>query len=172
VQASSCERSETTPRTHFLLFANDNCFPYRHSVGQRLAFHIIHLIGTKVLYFLSYIWDNGKNRLTMINLFKKRDNSLRYLECRQRNDSDVWIHHVACKFRGFFHQAPTLYRYLETIIDFKWQKRGSLNSSRPLTWDEAYTDLFENLSVNSSKGDLSNVTTSKPPLFSLVNTFK
>jgi hypothetical protein len=32
--------------------------------------------------------------------------------------------------------------------------------------------LFENLSVNSLKGDLSNATTFKPPLFSLVNTFK
>jgi hypothetical protein len=32
--------------------------------------------------------------------------------------------------------------------------------------------LFENLSVNNLKGDLSNATTFKPPLFSLVNTFK
>jgi hypothetical protein len=32
--------------------------------------------------------------------------------------------------------------------------------------------LFENLSVNSLKGDLLNATTFKPPLFSLVNTFK
>jgi hypothetical protein len=36
----------------------------------------------------------------------------------------------------------------------------------------AWTDLFENLSVNSLKGDLSNATTVNPPLFSLVNTFK
>ncbi len=35
----------------------------------------------------------------------------------------------------------------------------------------ACTDLFQNLSVNSLKGDLSNTTTFKPPLFSLVNTF-
>jgi hypothetical protein len=32
--------------------------------------------------------------------------------------------------------------------------------------------LFENLSEISLKGDLSNDTTSNPPLFSLVNTFK
>ncbi len=38
--------------------------------------------------------------------------------------------------------------------------------------DGACTDLFENLSVNSLKGDFSNATTFKPPLFSLVNTFK
>jgi hypothetical protein len=31
--------------------------------------------------------------------------------------------------------------------------------------------LFENFSVNSLKGDLSNSTTFNPPLFSLVNTF-
>ncbi len=36
--------------------------------------------------------------------------------------------------------------------------------------DGAWTDLFENLSVNSLKGDLSNATTFKPPLFLLVNT--
>jgi hypothetical protein len=41
-----------------------------------------------------------------------------------------------------------------------------------LSQDGACTDLFENLSVNSLKGDLSNDTTFKPPLFSLVNTFK
>jgi hypothetical protein len=37
-----------------------------------------------------------------------------------------------------------------------------------LSQDGAGTDLFE----NSLKGDLSNVTTFKPPLFSMVNTFK
>ncbi len=33
-------------------------------------------------------------------------------------------------------------------------------------------DGFENLSVNSLKGDLSNATTFNPPLFSSVNNFK
>ncbi len=32
--------------------------------------------------------------------------------------------------------------------------------------------MFENLSVNSLKGDLSKASTFNPPLFSLVNTFK
>ncbi len=41
-----------------------------------------------------------------------------------------------------------------------------------LSQDGACTDLFENLSVNSIKGDLSNATTFKLPLFSLDNTFK
>jgi hypothetical protein len=41
-----------------------------------------------------------------------------------------------------------------------------------LSRDGACTDLFENLSMNSLKGDLLNGTTFKPPLFSLVNTFK
>ncbi len=41
-----------------------------------------------------------------------------------------------------------------------------------LSQDGACTDLFENLSVNSLKGDLSNVTSFKPPLFSMVNIFK
>jgi hypothetical protein len=41
-----------------------------------------------------------------------------------------------------------------------------------LSQDGGSTDLFENLSVNILKGDLSNDTTFEPPLFSLVNTFK
>ncbi len=45
-------------------------FQYRHSVGQRHTFHIIHLIETTVLYILPDIWDDGKNRLIFINLFK------------------------------------------------------------------------------------------------------
>ncbi len=40
-----------------------------------------------------------------------------------------------------------------------------------LSQDGACTDLFENLSVNSLKGDLSNDATFKPPLFSLISTF-
>ncbi len=92
------------------------------------------------------------------------------LECRQRTNSYVWIQHMACKFPGFFNKPPTLYRYWETIIYFKWQKQGSL-SSFGLLQDGACTDLVENLSVNSLKGDLSNNTTRNPPQFSLVNTF-
>jgi hypothetical protein len=41
-----------------------------------------------------------------------------------------------------------------------------------LLQDGPCTKLFENLSENSLKGDLSNDTTFKPPLFSLLNTFK
>ncbi len=40
-----------------------------------------------------------------------------------------------------------------------------------LSQDGACTDLFENFSENSLKGDLPNDTTLTPPLFSLVNTF-
>ncbi len=55
------------------------------------------------------------------------------LECRERTNSDVWIHHVACKFPRFFHKPPTLYCYWETIIAFKWQKQGSRIRFKPLT---------------------------------------
>ena len=41
-----------------------------------------------------------------------------------------------------------------------------------LLQDGACTDLFENFSENSLKGDLLNDITLNPPLFSLVNTFK
>ncbi len=59
---------------------------------------------------------------------------------------------------------------LQTIIHFKWKKQGSL-ICLGLSEDGACTDLFENLSVNSLKRDLSNATTFNPPLFSLVNNF-
>jgi hypothetical protein len=58
---------------------------------------------------------------------------------------------VACKFHGFFHKAPTLYRYWETIIDFKLQKQGSLSSSIGLPEDGACTNLFENFRENILK---------------------
>ncbi len=70
----------------------------------------------------------------------------------------------------FFNKPPTQYRCWEPIIYFKWQKRGSL-SSFGLLQDGAFTDSFENFSVNGLMGDLSNVTSFNPPLFSLVNTF-
>ncbi len=41
-----------------------------------------------------------------------------------------------------------------------------------LSGDGACTDLFENLCVNSFKGDLLNACNFNPPLFSTVNTFK
>ncbi len=93
--------------------------------------------------------------------------------------SDIWsvgkepiamfeFTHVGCKFPRFFHHPPMLYRYWETINAFKWVRWEVLG----LLQDGAFTDLFENLSVNSLKGDLSNATTFNPPLFSMVNTFK
>jgi hypothetical protein len=65
-------------------------------------------------------------------------------------------------------RRPKLCRYWDTIIDRKVVRQVVLG----LLQDGACTDLFENLSVNSLKGDLSNPTTFNPPLFSLVNTFK
>ncbi len=45
------------------------------SVGQRHTFRIIHLIETTVLYILPDILDDGKHRLTIINLYKYRYDS-------------------------------------------------------------------------------------------------
>jgi hypothetical protein len=44
------------------------------------------------------------------------------------------------------------------------RNRGSLSCSRPLRGWGLYRDLFENLSVNSLKGDLSNAITFKVSL--------
>jgi hypothetical protein len=55
---------------------------------------------------------------------------------------------------------------------FVHDRNGVRGAVLGLSQDGACTDLFEDLGVNSLKGDLSNDdTTFKPPLFSLVNTF-
>jgi len=70
-------------------------------------------------------------------------------------------------------RSPTLRRYWKSIIDFKWQKQGSLCSfSLGLSQDRVCTDSFENFSVKSLKQDQSNDTKFKPPLFLIVHTFK
>ncbi len=61
-------------------------------------------------------------------------------------------------------RSPILCRYWDTIVYFKWVVLG-------LSQDEACTNLFENFSENSLKGDLSNDNIVTPSLFSLVNTF-
>ncbi len=66
--------------------------------------------------------------------------------------------------------SPSLCCYLKQLLisndrnRVRWVVLG-------LSEDGACTDLFESLSVNSIKGDLSNAITFNPPLFSLVNTF-
>ncbi len=50
-------------------------------------------------------------------------------------------------------RSPTLCRYWETIIDFKWQKQGLLSSEKSLKRDQSSNTKFN------------------PHLFSLVNTF-
>ncbi len=96
---------------------------------------------------------------------------MRRLECRQRTNSDVWIHHVACKFPWFFYK-PRHY----TVIGNQLFISNDRNRVRwvvlGLLQDGACTDFFENLSENTFKGDLSNATIFDPPLFSLVDTFK
>ncbi len=67
-------------------------------------------------------------------------------------------------------QPDTVWRYWETIIDFKWQKQSSL-SSLGLSQDGVCTDSSENVSVKSLERDQSNDIKFNPPLFLLVNTF-
>jgi hypothetical protein len=70
-----------------------------------------------------------------------------------------------------FNKPPTLHRYWEPIIYFNRQNRVRC-VVLGLLQDGACTVFFENLRENTLKGDLSNATTFKPPLFSLVDTFK
>ncbi len=91
--------------------------------------------------------------------------------------------------------SESCFYYLKTIIVSQWRysvggvwkKSGNLqatcliqlilNDSNRVRWvvlglseDGTCTNLFENLSVNSLKGDSSNATTFNPPLLSLINT--
>ncbi len=77
---------------------------------------------------------------------------------------------IQCMIWKFCHSL-TLCRCLKTIIDSKWQKQVRW-VVLGLSQEGACTELFENFSENSLKGDQSNDTKFNPPLFSLVNTFK
>ncbi len=65
---------------------------------------------------------------------------------------------------------PRFYRYLQTIIECKRHKQGSLSSFRPPTGWGLYRFLWRS-QREYLKGDLSNITTFNPLLFSLVDTF-
>jgi hypothetical protein len=64
-------------------------------------------------------------------------------------------------------------------VQYSWKQLLISNGRNGVHWVVlglsqywACTDLFENFSENSLKGDLSNDTALTPPLFSLANTFK
>ncbi len=72
LQAPSSEWPKTTPRTLFLSFEINNCFPITaecRAATQHKA-HVIPLTETLVLYIFADNKDDGKNRLSIINLFK------------------------------------------------------------------------------------------------------
>ncbi len=77
-------------------------------------------------------------------------------------------HAIFTDFSIQLRRNTVIWKQLLFANDRKRVRRAVLGLSQ----DGACTDLFENLSVNSLKGDLSDATTFKPPLFSLVNTFK
>ncbi len=62
-------------------------------------------------------------------------------------------------------RSPTLYRYWEIIIDFKWHKHGLLSCFRPLTEWGLYRFFWK-----SQRRDQSNDSKFNPPLFSLIIT--
>ncbi len=80
---------------------------------------------------------------------------------------------MAYKFHGFF-QKLRCYTTIGKHLLFSNNRNRVRGAVLGLSQDEdgACTDLFENLSVNSLKGDLSSDNKFNPPLFSLINTFK
>jgi hypothetical protein len=90
------------------------------------------------------------------------------LERRRRTNSDVLIYHEAVEFPDFLIKLRR-----NTAIGKQFLISNNKNSVRwvvlGLSQDGACTDLVDNLSENSLKGDLPNATTFNPPLFLLVN---
>ncbi len=117
------------------------------------------------MHILPDIWDDGKNRLPIINLFKYRDNSYRYLECRQKTNSDVWIHHLASWHASFTDFFVKLRRYTDIgkqlfISNDRYRVRWEVLG---LSQDGVCTYSFENFSVKCLKRDQSNETKFNPP---------
>ncbi len=133
---------------------------YRHSVGQRHTFHIIHLIETTALYILPDIWDDGKNRLTIINLFTWRDIWSVGKEPIVMFEFTTW--HAS--FTDFFIK---LRRYTDIGKQLfisndrhrvRWEVLG-------LSQDGVCTDSCESFSVKSLRLDQSKDTKFSPPSF-------
>jgi len=124
-----CERHKTTQRTLFLIFANNYGFPITLSclAATHFSHHTLNS-NNGIVHPPRYL--RSRYRSAFHNHNKSFQITLTF---HATFEVDVWIHHVAYKFGGFFHKAPTLYRYWETIIVFKWQKQGSLRSLMPLT---------------------------------------
>jgi hypothetical protein len=73
----SRDRPKTTQRRVFLLFEYNNCFPRRHQyrASSQFSHSTVHFSETTVLSIFAVNSENGKNRLSVINLFKQRDKS-------------------------------------------------------------------------------------------------
>ncbi len=72
------------------------------------------------------------------------------MERRQRTNSDVWIHHVACKFYGFFFKLrryTAIWKQLLFANDTN-RVRGAVLG---LSQDGSGTNLFENFREHSLK---------------------
>ncbi len=110
----------------------------------------------------------GKNRLIIINLFKNNATISR----------DIW--RVGEESIAMF-ELPRGMQVSQTFLRRNtaiWKKLLISNDRNSVRWlvlglslDGACTDLVENLSDNSLKGDLSYATIFNSPLFSLFNTF-
>ncbi len=103
--------------------------------------------------------------LVIVALFEKIYYEVRFLPSSQisgRMYSTVVSINVWCE-KGV---AARHYANIGTHILFANNRNSVRGTVLSLSQDGACTDLFKNLSVNSLKGDLSNTTTFKPPLFS------
>ncbi len=81
----------TAQRTLFL----GNCLQTRHKYRAETKFshnmYSVHWIETQVLEIFAANREDSEIPLSIINLFKQRDNFRLYLDCRQKINRVVWI---------------------------------------------------------------------------------
>ncbi len=171
VQTPSCERPKTAQRTLFLSFEINNCFPitvlHRRRWKNPQNLHATWSIQTSVLIHCRH----SKYRYRIYCVIWKdlwwRADSFRRFKYRGGSTIPLFQLTVWCE-KGDAARHCTVIGWQLLISNDRNRVRWAVLG---LSQDGACTDLFENLRVNSLKGDLSNATTFNPPLFSLVNTF-
>ncbi len=170
LHALSCERPKTAPRTLFLLYTNNNYFPItvlcRNFLKKSVSLYARWGIQTSLLVLCRHAKYRYLSRY--LKRFFMSSDSYRLLKFRGGCTIPLFQLSVWCEKRV----AARHYADIGIQLFFANNRNTVRGAVLGLSQDGACTDLFENLNVNSLKGYLSNTTTFKPPLFSLVNAFK
>ncbi len=132
----SCERPKTAQRTLFILFGN-NLFPNNAIVSEVCEKMRVTYKPRAQFKHRYYFLAETPNFARIVALFEKIYDEQPILTVFSNIGEDIHcaLSNTAISVRCTMWKvcrSPTLFCYLETIIDFKWQKQGSLSSFGPL----------------------------------------